>query len=377
MLRRILLLPLLPLALLLAIWVLHPWPLPLRWVNPTSSAYMEHRVSQARASGETLALQHRWVPLEDFPPHLVRAVLVAEDDRFRDHGGIDWEALAEEVRYRGSIPPDLRDPAERERLGDAWRHVRENRDQVRGRSTLTQQLARNLYLSPDRSFIRKGQEFLITRRLEFFLSKDRILELYLNLAEFGPGIFGVGAAAEHYFGVEASALTRHQAASLAATLPHPLTSNPGSNPGRMAWRRDLILNRLAGGGAPVPAAPVSPPDPVLDPVIDPDTAGDASADTVADTIPDPVADTVADIATDTVADTAGVTAADTAGVTAADTAGVTAADTAGVTAADTAAGSDTIPDPDSLIRVDPDSVGAADRVAPTDSVSHSNRAGSR
>jgi monofunctional glycosyltransferase len=248
------------LALLLALapllaWALHPWPLALRWAEPGTTAFMEARVAQARMAGEKLELQQAWVPLEELPEILVRAVLVAEDDRFREHAGIDWEALAEEVRYRGPIPPRLGQAEDREALWEAWHYLRENRDQLRGRSTLTQQLARNLYLSEDRSFVRKAQEALLARRLERFLPKDRILELYLNVVELGPGIFGVEAAAQAYFQRSARELDRFQAASLAGTLPHPLTSNPASSPSRMAWRRDLILGRLAGG------APVGPPPP--------------------------------------------------------------------------------------------------------------------
>ncbi len=257
--RGVLALLLLPLAL----WLVQPWPLLLRWKDPGTTAFMEARLREARTAGEPLELRHAWVPLDALPEVLVRAVLVAEDDRFREHGGVDWKALAEELRYRGSLPPDLRDDGDRAALAASWAYLREHRDQLRGRSTLTQQLARNLYLSTDRSFVRKGQEFLLARRLEFFLSKDRILEIYLNVAEFGPGIFGVEAAAQAYFERPVQDLTRAQAASLAATLPHPLTSNPAHRPGRMAWRRDLILSRLAGGTTPVP--PPEVPEPVLPP----------------------------------------------------------------------------------------------------------------
>jgi monofunctional glycosyltransferase len=232
---------------------------------------MEARLREARAEGEPLEIASIWVPLEELPSHLSRAVILAEDGRFREHGGIDWEALAEEVRYRGPIPPNLFDPSDREALQGALTYFRNHRDRVRGRSTLTQQLARNLYLYEDRSLIRKGQEALLARRLEFFLSKDRILEIYLNVVELGPGIFGVEAASQHYFGKSARALTRVEAASLAATLPHPLTSNPGHRPQRMLTRRDRILRLMGGGGgaAPPPAsAPtveeVAPPAPSPD-----------------------------------------------------------------------------------------------------------------
>ncbi len=258
--RRIVFLLALPFLLLAALWLVHPWVLPLRWVDPSTSAYILHRESQAAAAGTPFELRMSWIPLEEVAPPLVRAVLLAEDDRFREHRGVDLKALAEEVRYRGPIPPRPREAADREALREAWRYWRDNRDQVRGRSTITQQLARNLYLSPRRSYLRKGQELLLTWKLEAALPKDRILELYLNLAEWGPGVFGVEAAARHYFGVGAGELNTFQAASLAATLPHPLTANPAQNPGRMAWRRDLLLDRLLGRST-VPIPPVvEPPD---------------------------------------------------------------------------------------------------------------------
>jgi len=266
-LRRLLLVLLIPLGLPLLVWALHPWPVLLRWKDPGTTAYIEFRLRDAARAGEELEIRREWVPLEELPGDLLRAVTMAEDDRFREHAGVDWNALAEEVRYRGPIPPRLGEAEDREALRDAWRYLREHRDRVRGRSTLTQQLARNLYLSPDRSMVRKAQELLIARRLEFFLSKDRILELYLNSVELGPGIFGVEAASQIYFQRSARELTRTQAASLAATLPHPLTSNPATAPGRMAWRRDLILDRMAGGARPVP--PPEAPDPVDIPLPDP------------------------------------------------------------------------------------------------------------
>lgn len=248
-------------------WLLHPWPVALRWVNPTTTAYLDYRTAQASERGEGLDVQWSWIPLDSVTPALVRAVLVAEDDRFHEHRGVDWEALAEEVRYEGEIPPRLGAEEDRAALRASIEYVREYRDEVRGRSTLTQQLARNLYLSPDRAFVRKGQELILARRLEFFLSKDRILELYLNVAELGPGIFGVESAAQAYFDRSAANLSREQAAALAATLPHPLSSNPAQNPARMQWRQGLILGRMGGGAPPVPpAAPV--PEDVEEPRIE-------------------------------------------------------------------------------------------------------------
>src|SRR3990170_3631111 len=223
-----------------------PWPWLLRWVDPPATAFMIYREREARRAGEEFVLVQDWVPLEDLPEDLVRAVLVSEDDRFREHGGVDWKALAEEVQWSGDEEFRGRDAADRAALREAARYYWAHRSEIKGRSTLTQQLAKNLYFTPDRSIVRKAGEFVIALRLERFVGKDRILEIYLNTAELGPGIFGVGAAARAYFEVPAQRLTRFQAASLAATLPHPLTSNPKTRPGRMAWRRDLILRRLRG-----------------------------------------------------------------------------------------------------------------------------------
>jgi monofunctional biosynthetic peptidoglycan transglycosylase len=229
--------------------LLLPWPVTLPWRNPGQSSFMEHRLREARRGGQGgLEVRQEWVPLEEISPNLRRAVLAAEDDRFYRHHGIDWRALAEEVRYPGDTVfswwsfQDLR--ALQEGLTYAFAH----RHSIRGRSTLTQQLAKNLYFSPERTFRRKLGEAVVAKRLELFLSKDRILELYLNLAEWGPGIFGAEAAAQAYFSRGAGTLTLDQAAALAATLPHPLTSNPTYRPRRMEGRKELLLRRLQGPG---------------------------------------------------------------------------------------------------------------------------------
>src|SRR5690606_30776690 len=166
------------------------------------------------------------------------------DQRFRSHGGVDWIALGEELGYDGEPPFSWWSPADWAAVLRAAGRGWTGRDEVKGRSTLTQQLAKNLYYTPERSLRRKAGEFVVAQRLEWFLDKDRILEVYLNTAEFGPGIFGVEAASRHYFGVGASRVDRRQAATLAATLPHPLTSNPTRSPAQMEWRRDRILGMM-------------------------------------------------------------------------------------------------------------------------------------
>ncbi len=254
--RRRVLLPLLVLvAVPVVVWIGLPWPWVLRWVDPSPTSFMLYRQRQAARADEAYEGVQDWVPLDEMPKALVRAVLVSEDDRFREHHGIDWKALADEVHWAGGDSFSWWSAEDRAALGQAVTYYRAHRDEIKGRSTLTQQLAKNLYYTPDRSLTRKAAEFVVARRLEFFLGKDRILELYLNTAELGPGLFGVGAASRKYFGVAVQRVSRDQAAALAATLPQPLSSNPAYKPGRMEWRRDLILARLAGRNVVIPDEP--------------------------------------------------------------------------------------------------------------------------
>lgn len=248
---------------------------PLAEAFPRRSAYMELRAAEAGG-----AWRHRYDPvsLERISPALVRAVLVAEDAAFYQHRGVDWHELWQAVRdaVRGS-------------------------GELRGASTLTQQLARNLYLSPSRRLGRKWVELLIARRLERELPKPRILELYLNVVEWGPGIFGAEAAARAYYGVPASRLDVRQAAELAATLPHPRSANPARPDERLEWRTALILNRLRarGWGRGAPAPEPAPSEPIVDTAVGPtlrDTLLPPPADSAAprrDTLLPPPADSVA------------------------------------------------------------------------------------
>lgn len=292
----------LALAWVIAWFLVIPYPLLLGSRNPERTALMKQRAREARAVGDTLLIRQEWMPLEEISRNLRRAVLVAEDDAFYQHEGVDWRALAEEVRWEGGETFSWWDAGDRAALRAALAYAWEHRSDLRGRSTITQQVAKNLYFGTDRSFLRKGMEFLVARRLERRLEKDRILEIYLNVAEWGPGIFGAEAASRAYFGRGAAELTLAQAAALAATLPHPLTSNPERNPGRMRWRQALILDRLNAppGGAPPPIPPPELDPPASEPVpAQPDTAGPIPVpDTTGPTsIPDtagptPVPDTV-------------------------------------------------------------------------------------
>jgi monofunctional biosynthetic peptidoglycan transglycosylase len=206
------------------------------------------------------------VSLDQISANLVRAVIFAEDQRFPDHDGVDWRALAEEVGWEGPPVFSWTNPRDLASLATAIGYAWENLDEIRGRSTITQQLAKNLYFGTDRSLLRKAMELVVARRLEMTLSKDRILEIYLNVVEWGPGIFGAEAASQVYFGRSAGALSPEQAAALAATLPHPLTSNPDYSPSQMRWRQEIILERMRPR-APTPPPPQEVPPPTEPPAI--------------------------------------------------------------------------------------------------------------
>src|SRR5262245_30296101 len=166
---------------------------PLRTKNPSMTAFMELRASEASSRGEPVTKDQRWVPYARISPNLKRAVLVAEDSAFWKHEGIDFEQLRESMEVN-------------------W----ERGEFARGASTITQQLAKNLYLSPSKNPVRKLRELLITRRLEAELTKQRILELYLNVIEWGDGIWGAEAAARRYFRKSSADLSAQESALLAA-----------------------------------------------------------------------------------------------------------------------------------------------------------------
>ncbi len=197
----------------------------LKTENPKTTEFMERRQEELREAGRDDTLRQTWVPYDRISPHLRSAVIVSEDSRFYEHGGVDTEEL-EKV---------LREAIDKKELG-------------RGGSTITQQLAKNLYLSPSRSPLRKIKEILIARRMEQVLSKKRILELYLNLVEFGETVYGAEAAARHYFGTSAASLSPSQAALLAGALPNPRKMNPGDPGPYLRSRRDIIVSRMRRWG---------------------------------------------------------------------------------------------------------------------------------
>ena len=210
-----------------------------------------------RSSGAGDPPSYHPVVLDSVNPWLVEAVLTAEDARFRIHRGIDWVEVRKALGYRRNRF-EWDSAAHRSELGRAVGTARSRRQAVRGASTITQQLAKNLYLSPSRNPLRKLKEAVTADRLERALGKQRILELYLNVAELGPGIWGVEAASRRYFRTSAGRLTLTQSAALAATLPFPRSSNPAYRPVRMRRRQDLILRRMRGERVDVPKVEEEP-----------------------------------------------------------------------------------------------------------------------
>src|SRR5216110_2146926 len=265
------------------VWVFAVWPPPVWWRDhwPRQTALMRE-MADCRTAGwpdgrsQFACPTVRPTTLESISPVLQRMVIIAVDSRFRSHVGIDPAEIADALGIDGTH-------GVWSAVGAAWRH----RDRLRGASTITQQLAKNLYLSSSRNPIRKVKEAATALRLELALSKDRILELYLNVAEWGPGIWGVDAASGAYFGVPASRLNEEQAAELAATLPHPRTSNPTFRPERTRARRALILARYHGVEVYIPpeeedTALVVPPV-VLPPIDSLNVQAPPLMDTVRDT----------------------------------------------------------------------------------------------
>jgi monofunctional biosynthetic peptidoglycan transglycosylase len=192
---------------------------------PSSTAFMGRRKAQLRGQGKSTRLEWSPVPMARIALPLQRAVVVAEDARFWEHEGVDWHAVRKVLRE------DVEEGGVR-----------------RGASTITQQLAKNLYLSPARTPLRKLREWAIARRLERELTKRRILELYLNVIEFGERIYGVEAASRRYFGKSASRLTAREAATLAAMIPSPRIYDPVRHPGRVARRANRILRWMGRWG---------------------------------------------------------------------------------------------------------------------------------
>jgi monofunctional biosynthetic peptidoglycan transglycosylase len=199
------------------------------WVdhNPESTSFMRRQLAVLQEKDPHAVLQHKWVPYDRISNNLKRAIIASEDANFTEHEGVDWEALQkayEKNSRKGKV--------------------------VAGGSTITQQLAKNLFLSGERSYLRKAQEFVITYMLEFWMEKERIFEIYLNVVEWGNGVFGAEAAAQHYFGISASGLSAGQSARLAVMLPDPRRYDKNRTSSYLARRTELILHRMGSADLP-------------------------------------------------------------------------------------------------------------------------------
>jgi monofunctional biosynthetic peptidoglycan transglycosylase len=193
--------------------------------NPGETAFMREHAAQAREAGKKFRVVQRWVPLSKIPEDVVNAIIVAEDGTFWTHGGFDW------FEFRESME----------------RNLTEGRA-ARGASTITQQLVKNLYLSPSKNPLRKLREWILTWWMEQNLKKRRILEIYLNVIEWGRGIYGINAAAQAYFGKPVQELTRDEGIRLAAVIPNPTRHGANEDSNYLERRTAIILNRMAVRG---------------------------------------------------------------------------------------------------------------------------------
>ena len=210
--------------------------------NPATTSLIEARNRESRSRGLEPKRFQVWEPLDQISPNLQRAVIAGEDNNFATHHGFDYNAIQ---RAWEQAQKDAEKEAQREGENDSW--LPNMPDFKRGASTISQQLAKNLYLSSERSFMRKGQEAMITYFMERSLSKKRILELYLNVIEWGDGIYGAEAASQYYFHKPAANLNAREAAFLSAIIPNPRTVfNPQINPKRVARRQRIIMRLMPG-----------------------------------------------------------------------------------------------------------------------------------
>ncbi|MHB8827972.1 MAG: monofunctional biosynthetic peptidoglycan transglycosylase [Syntrophales bacterium] len=214
----------------IASYLVYPDLSRLKRERPGKTAFMTYREEQWRKTGSKLRIRQEWKPLSRISPYAVKAVVIAEDDKFWTHEGFDFKAIQK------AIEKDL----QRRRFQS-------------GGSTISQQLVKNLYLTPAKNPVRKLKEAILTWRLERSLSKRRIIELYLNVAEWGPGIFGIEAAARHYFAKGADALTAREAAALAVVLPSPLRYRPVDRSRYLESRTEAIYRIMIRRGIVIPA----------------------------------------------------------------------------------------------------------------------------
>jgi monofunctional biosynthetic peptidoglycan transglycosylase len=213
------------LFLSIGLYFVYPDVSKLKRVYPKKTAFMEYREKEWQSHGKKKNIVQQWVSLSQIPPYVIKAVIIAEDDKFWTHEGFDYEAMQK------AIEKDIK-----------------KRKFVLGGSTISQQLAKNLYLTPSKNPVRKIKEAILTWRLERNLSKKRIIELYLNVVEWGDGLFGIEAAARHHFGKTVSELTAQEAARLAAALPNPVRYNPAGTSKFVESRSDRIYEIMVRRG---------------------------------------------------------------------------------------------------------------------------------
>lgn len=203
------------------------WVVWWKFVNPSTTSFMSLRFDELREKDARAELKKQWTPYERISAHLKRAVIAAEDAKFSEHEGFDWEGIQkalEKNQKKGKI--------------------------VAGGSTISQQLAKNLFLSASKTPWRKAQEAVITLMLEAVMDKRRILEIYLNVVEWGNGVFGAEAAARHYYGTSAAQLSAEQAARLAVLLPNPRKFGRLPNSPYLAARSQVVLGRMSSADIP-------------------------------------------------------------------------------------------------------------------------------
>ena len=211
-------------------------------LDPQSTAFQRSEAWRIQTEKDRFQWRQQWVGYGQISDHLKRAVIASEDDGFSNHDGVDWDAL--EKAWQKNAKAEAR-AAKNAPAAKAGRTPK-----VVGGSTITQQLAKNLFLSGERTLLRKGQEFVLTLLLEALLSKQRILEIYLNSVEWGEGVFGAEAAAQHYFRKPAAKLTALEAARLAVMLPRPRYFEKLPNSGYLAERAAVIVERLPNAQLP-------------------------------------------------------------------------------------------------------------------------------
>ncbi|MDD5333724.1 MAG: transglycosylase domain-containing protein [Rhodoferax sp.] len=220
-------------------------------LDPQSTAFQRSEAWRVRLEKGRLPWRQQWRPYEQISDKLKQAVIASEDDGFSRHDGVDWDALEKAWQKNARAEAQVAKTQAGKKAGAAKANGKPVRSpKVVGGSTITQQLAKNLFLTGERTLLRKGQELVLTLALEALLSKQRILEIYLNSVEWGEGVFGAEAAAQHYFHKSASELNALEAARLAVMLPRPKYFEKLPNSSYLAERAGVIANRLAGAELP-------------------------------------------------------------------------------------------------------------------------------